>query len=89
MVAAKAMARCDLPFLRLPPPSDCVELLLVVDGFEEDNEPLGVTLPPVLGFLVDFLEVLFGEGVCFLAACEVEASTCLNEHLSLLQFPCW
>ena len=88
MVAAKAMARCDLPFLRLPPPSDCVELLLVVEDFDDDREPLGVTFPPVFGFLEVFLGPLFGDGVCFLAGCEVEASTCLNEHLSLLQFPC-
>ena len=89
MVAANARAICALPFLRLPPPSDWVELLLVVEDFEEDREPLGVTLPPVVFFLVDFLGVRPGDGVCFLAACEGEASTCLNAHLSLVHLPCW
>ena len=76
-MAARARATEALPFLRLPLPSEGFELLLVVEDFEEEREPLGVTLPSVCGLSEDFLFLFPGEGDLFLAGCDVAASTCL------------
>ena len=83
MVAAKAIARCALPFRRLPFGLDRLELLLELlldEDLEEAVEPLGVTLPSL--FLIEgFFGFLPGEREFFLAGAAFSL-TCLNAQFS-------
>ena len=83
MVAAKAIARCALPFRRLPLGLDRLELLLELlldEDLEEALEPRGVTLPSLF-LIVGFFGFLPGEREFFLAGVAFSL-TCLNAQFS-------
>ena len=80
MVAARAIARCALPFRRLPLGLDRLELLLLDEDFEEELEPLGVTFPSLF-LIVGFFGFLPGEREFFLAGAAFSL-TCLNAQFS-------
>ena len=83
MVAAKAIARCALPFRRLPFGLDRLELLLELlleEDLKEALEPRGVTLPSLF-LIVGFFGFLPGEREFFLAGVAFSA-TCLKAQFS-------